>query len=708
MTTLITQGAPTNGRSLRPYQVEAMEKMDHAFFVENQTNTVLSLPPSGGKTFVATQWMDTRFLDKGEKVLWLAHREELIEQARDDAMEYCPGHKITTWFKGGKDATGDVIIASVPSFRSLLTAIQEAGLKFGLMVIDECHHAAAETYQAVIEGVPHTKRLGLSGTPKRMDGKHFAFDNIAFQIKFMELVNDGWCARPTYIRFKTKQTHLFQIKLGDFTQGSLKSLNNVPRNEMVARQFFDYPERWPAVVYTVNVDHAWQLRQTFSDEARKRGKSCRVCVVTGETPKEERRGIVQDFRDGKVDVLLNCMVFTEGTDLPTIRSIFLTRPTMSETLYLQMALRGGRSKPGCQATGNDPTPGLKPENKFFIVDFVDSAHHYTAASRGFALRALDPKQVNGQVGIEDIEKQKELVAAVPGAYEEFKKQFRGIKFEDEELTPEEWMLAKVGATVVTSSPWVRERSIVLTAEQDFAVLCGTEYVWKRWENMRLSRSEAVELIRYSHELFAKDQFTLAAWKELMEAWVSHKRFRNAVQPNGGRTWVHHSAVESPPLQEVFSVIEEIEKEAAAVDQLFEDSDDAWFQVSERILNRAAPEHRQYWVEQLARVHNVAWGDKQLSFYFDGSPATYDGWFVEILVTTALRRTLDRDDVRVTMTFKDTTYAPCTTCGGRLVLRESRNGRFFGCTGYPKCNASARMPSRETINVHLRERWTIPN
>lgn len=695
-------------RSLRPYQVEAMEKMDHAFFVENKDNTVLSLPPSGGKTFVATQWMDTRFLDKGEKVLWLAHREELIEQARDDAMEYCPGHKITTWFQGGKDATGDVVIASVPSFRSLLSAIEDAGLKFGLMVIDECHHAAADTYQAVIDGVPHAKRLGLSGTPKRMDGKFFAFDNIAYQIKFMELVAHGWCARPTYIRFRTKQTHLFQIKLGDFTSASLKSLNNAPRNEMVVQQFFDYPERWPAVVYTVNVDHAWQLREAFSNEARRRGKNCRVCVVTGETKKDDRKQIVQDFRDGRVDVLLNCMVFTEGTDLPTIKSIFLTRPTMSETLYLQMALRGGRSKPGCQATGSDPTPGLKPENHFFIIDFVDSAHHYTAASRGFALRALDPKQVNGQVGVEDLEKAKELVAEVPGAYEEFKKQFRGIKFEQEELTPEEWMLSQVGATVVTSSPWYSNKAMVLTAEQDFAVLCGTEYVWKRWDGMRLSKAESIELTRYSFALFAKDLFDFKTWKDLLDAWVTHKRFRTPVQVDGSRTWIHQSAVESPPLQEVYTAIEEIEKEAAAVDAKFDGAEDVLQKVTATILQRAAPEHLQYWTDQLAKISGVGWGDKQFSFRFEGNPSQDDGWFVEMLITTALKKITERDDVRVTMTFSDTTYSPCVVCGtGKLILRESRNGRFFGCTGYPKCSASARMLSRGDLTTRLRSRWYIP-
>lgn len=701
--------APKAGeKALRPYQITAIEKLDEALFTEKRGNTILSLPPSGGKTFVTTQYCDSRFMSKGMKVLWLAHREELIEQARDDASSYCPGRKVTTWYQGGKDISGDMVVASVPSCRSLMAEIEKTGTKFEVIVVDEAHHAAAETYQNILEGVPHTYRIGLTGTPKRMDGKNFAFNNIAYQIKFMELVEAGWCARPTYIRYRTKQTHMFQVRAGEITPGSLRSLNNSPRNEMVVKEFFDHKEYWPAMVYTVNVEHAWDLKKAFAEGARARGREARVCVVTGETPKDERRQIVADARAGKIDAILNCMCFTEGTDIPTIRSIFLTRPTMSETLYLQMALRGGRSKPGYQATGNDPSPGLDPNNKFYILDFVDSAHHYAAASRGFALRGLDAKQVNKECGLaEDMERAAEILKLVPKAADAFSKKFRGVKYEDEELTPEQWVLSNVGAVLVTSSPFEFERQWVLTAEQDFAVLCGTEYIWDRYDGWRPTPEERNALIDHSYELFGKGKFTPSEWKTIAFAWIGFKRWGQKTQDsNGGRTWLHMSSVESPPLQEIHKVIEEIEKEAEEVDGIFESADDAWYRVRAAILEAAPGDQMSFWSAALERVFNIDWGDIQFSFHYDGSPADDAAWFLEYLIKIHLRRLVGRDDVRVTMSFRNKVYAPCPACNGSLVVRPSARGRFYGCSNYPDCRASAQLMTKEEFVRRLSCVWNI--
>lgn len=372
-------------RKIRPYQLDALRAIDRALVRDGRVNTVLSLPPSGGKTFVATRWLKKRPLAEGGRVLWLAHRDELLEQARDDIAAYCPDATLGRWDRSRKDLKQQITVASIGAFKSLVYACQVREVEFDTLVYDEAHHGAGEAFETVLNKIKHKRRLGLTGTPRRRDRRYFGFDHICFQMKFMQLVELGWCAQPIYLRFKTKQAPKLEENMSDFTATSMKCLNNTPRNRMVLDHLFEHPERWPAMVYCVGVDHAKAMGRAIERRAKKLGRECRVHVVLATTAKEERRDIIHAYKEGAVDILVNVGCFTEGTDLPTIRSIHLARPTMSEVLYLQMALRGGRSKPGYQAPGDDPTIGRDPRNCFWIYDYVDSVQHYISASNAYAL-----------------------------------------------------------------------------------------------------------------------------------------------------------------------------------------------------------------------------------------------------------------------------------------------------------------------------------
>lgn len=711
----------TQVRELRPYQEQAITAIDKAFR-EGKRDTVLALAPSGGKTFTAVRYCESFWLSKGKRVLWLAHREELIDQAANDVAEYCEGRTVSKWYHAGKDLSGDIVVASVPSYRSLLNAIKSMGAQFGLIVIDECHHAAGQTYKNIYEEVPHEFRLGLSGTPKRMDEKEFGFTNIGFQAGYRMLAQAGWCASDRYIRFRTKQSHMLSVRGGEFTASSMKPLNNAPRNDLIADFFFKHrtPEgceckqkckttHWPGMFYACDIEHSYSIRDALMETARERGhKSFRCAVVTGETPKEERRDIIEMYKEGRIDAIVNCQVFTEGTDLPQIRSIHLCRPTASETLWLQMALRGARSKPGFQATGNDPSKGKHPDNCYYLVDYVDSVHHYMAASRGWALSHLSDKdQVKLELQLQDeSERAREILGLLdPNVVDEFKqKQFRRHKTEESELEPEAWMLSQVGAVLITSSKFHFEKQTILSAEQDFAILCATEYLKRRFGSTRSTPDERKFAIQRAHQLFAAEDklFTMKDWSDHMYAYLNVLIWRNATErTNGGRSWLHQSAVETPPLEEVYKVIDEIEAEAEKANNVWETNDQMKDAIAAAI---AETNHPDMWMEQFNKVlwQSAQWRDGVLfCTVHAGVLDQKTAWF-EAVLESLLRKASGVPTALVRMTYADNVYGPCPSCGKPMTMRRSGTGNpFYGCTGYPDCNETAHRKTKAEVFEEMR-------
>lgn len=733
MTLLWDQKPAPRVKEPRPYQIEAMAAIDVAV-AAGKNNTILALAPSGGKTFVAVTWCNTRVIAKGKKVLWLAHRDELIQQAADDVLDYCGSASVSKWGQFEKDLSGDFVVASNNSYRSLLTAIAKHEVEFDVLVIDEAHHAAGKTYTTIYETVPHRFRLGLTGTPKRMDEKEFGFDNIAYQRNYRTLAKEGWCAKDRYIRFRTGQSHMFNVRAGDFTSGSLKSLNNKPRNEMVADFFLEHrtkegckcPGRkcdhshWPGMFYACDIQHVWELREALVRRAKEMGVQIRVRVVTGETEKEvERPQIIADFKDGRIDAIINCQVFTEGTDLPQIRSIHLCRPTASEVLWQQMALRGGRSKPGFQATGSDPSIGLSPDNCYYLVDYVDSVHHYMTASRGWALMHLaDAEDIKAG---EDTEAAKKLLEEIDDdVVEEFKKERgRFYKVEDTPLNREVWTLTQVGAILITSGKKEEEKDQqkILTPEQDFAMLCATEFLMRRLKPLHLPwpefKTEIGTSVSRAYKLFCDQTFKPREWNELLQRYISHAIFNKAVQPNGGRTWLHQSAVETPPLEEVYKIIQEIEDGDAAANALFETTGDLMDALVAHFKARSSPATWPMWERCLAKVDiaKVSWRDQLMTFVFTGSVIDKEASWFEVAVESALRHVTQIEDARIVMNYTDDYYGPCSgvafkeeldrsipigPCPGKLRLKRTSTGSFYGCDQFPKCRETARRPSRGAV------------
>jgi superfamily II DNA or RNA helicase len=354
---------------LRPYQLDTFEKLDEALINRRERSTIMALPTGSGKTVTAVTWLNERFLKHGLNCLWFVHRIELLKQAQETFAAVCPEVKVSLWTADGKDADGQVVLAMILSSRSL-------NRHFDIVVVDEAHHAAMATYRTKLQELDTDFVLGLTATPTRLDNKDLGFESIATQYSVLDLVQQGYLAKPVYVRVRTGQKHKMKIQAGDFSGSSLRQLDNLARNELVAKIWSEDCERWgKTLVFCCDIEHSDHLDMVLNAEATKKGMfPGTITTVHSLLPQSVRASRVERFREGRSKVMINVGVFTEGFDVPDIRSIFMTRPTASETLYLQMIGRGTRITGG--------------KDGFFVVDFVDELGKYSLLANRWAVQHL--------------------------------------------------------------------------------------------------------------------------------------------------------------------------------------------------------------------------------------------------------------------------------------------------------------------------------
>lgn len=334
----------------RPYQVAALSAVSNS--LHHHDNVILALPTGSGKTFVAVKWIVDHVVRRGGKVVWVAHRQELLEQAYLTFARLLPqqlGSQIS-WWSGSKSKNpfGQVVLVSVGASRTL------PPLHVDLLVIDEAHHEPAPTYQRLREKITYKKHLGLTATPERLDAKALGYEAIAYQRTFFSLVDEGWLARPIPVLPHTGQAYELSERMDDFADESLNLLNTPARNNFIVEHWLENREKYgKTLLFAINIEHAESLVSLFR---RACTDSAVDYVVSGLRP-DERSARVQKFRSGLTQLMVNCRVFTEGFDVPDVKTILLTRPTLSATLYLQMVGRGTRITPD--------------KREFFLVDFQD-------------------------------------------------------------------------------------------------------------------------------------------------------------------------------------------------------------------------------------------------------------------------------------------------------------------------------------------------
>ena len=324
---------------LRPYQQEAMDAILEAW--ENGTHkTLLVLPTGCGKTIVFAK-VTEECVRQGNRVLILAHRGELLEQAADKirkatglgcatekAEETCLG----SWFR--------ITVGSVQSMMRESRLSRFPDDYFDTIIIDEAHHCISDSYQRVLHHFPEAKVLGVTATPDRGDMKNLGqvFESLAYEYTLPRAIKEGYLSpiKAVTIPLKVDLTGV-GVQSGDFKAGDLGTALD-PYLEGIATEMEKYCLEKKTVVFLPLV----KTSQKFRDILNAHG--FQAAEVNGES--QDRTEILQEFADGRYNVLCNSMLLTEGWDCPSVDCIVVLRPTKVRSLYCQMVGRGTRLFPG--------------------------------------------------------------------------------------------------------------------------------------------------------------------------------------------------------------------------------------------------------------------------------------------------------------------------------------------------------------------------
>jgi superfamily II DNA or RNA helicase len=306
---------------LRDYEADWLARIN-----ESTAKRVLVVGPTGsGKTVVAAQVIRAA-VALNKRVLFIAHRRELVAQAieRLKAVGVEVGPRVT-----------------VTTIQSLYTESPPADL----IVVDEAHHAPADSYRDLLAKYPRAIIHGLTATPFRCDGRPLddLFQEIVASAPPSALIEAGWLSNPKiYTVPRDQRPKLLGLRKrdGDFDIASLARATDLPHLVgSVVEHYFKHAHDRPTVVYSVNIAHCDHMTEAF------RNQGVRAATVFGRMPVDQRIEALEMFNQGELDVLVNCQLLTEGWDCPTARAAIVARPTLSASLWFQIVGRVTRPGP---------------------------------------------------------------------------------------------------------------------------------------------------------------------------------------------------------------------------------------------------------------------------------------------------------------------------------------------------------------------------
>jgi superfamily II DNA or RNA helicase len=356
--------------TLRDYQSDALSAVSD-LVSRGARRLIVAIPTGGGKTIVFAHLADTLGLRPSDKILILAHRDELVQQAVEKYLAVNPGEMVGV--EKGSARCGPMDRVCVASVQTLHEGrLPDFLARFGypaLIVTDEAHHAIAPGYTNIYDacGVAHDGSIvhvGVTATPKRADkiGLDGTFDVVAYSIGIAELIRRGYLVPLVGYRVATN-TNLDAVRVvaGEFNQGDLATaVDTDARNARVVQAYTDITPGRKALVFAASVEHSRNLARVFAMAGFRAGH------VDGTTKMDVRRATLEAFSKGDLDVICNCAVLTEGYDEPTIEVVMIARPTKSTVLYAQMIGRATRTSPG--------------KAKAAIIDMVDATRKHSVVT----------------------------------------------------------------------------------------------------------------------------------------------------------------------------------------------------------------------------------------------------------------------------------------------------------------------------------------
>ena len=324
---------------MRPYQQAAREAV-HREWDEGRKRTLLVLPTGCGKTIVFAKITEDE-VRSGNRVLILAHRGELLQQAADK-LERTSGLKCAVE-KAEQTCLGEWYRVTVGSVQTLMRQKRLAQFPpnyFQTIIIDEAHHAISDSYQSILEHFPDANVLGVTATPDRGDKQNLGrvFDSLAYEYTLPQAIHEGYLTpiRALTVPVQIDFTHV-GTAAGDYKPGDIATALD-PYLDQIAAEMAKYCADRKTVVFLPLV----KTSQKFRDILCQHG--FRAAEVNGES--DDREQVLRDFSDGKYNVLCNSMLLTEGWDCPEVDCVVVLRSTKVRALYCQMVGRGTRLAEG--------------------------------------------------------------------------------------------------------------------------------------------------------------------------------------------------------------------------------------------------------------------------------------------------------------------------------------------------------------------------
>ena len=355
---------------LKEHQKSALKALEQ---MRDNSETIALLYHATGTGKTTTAVLDAKRC--GGRVLFIAHTQELVDQAAKRFRELWTNTTVGRYCEVIKQPRAHVVCGSVQSVALHLDEFKDD--EFDYLIVDEAHHAAADTYQKILSYFKPAFTLGLTATPERADDKSILeiFKNTAHKLDIQTAVEIGELVPVRCIRIHTN-IDLTKVRFNSvqYNIRDLESKIYVPeRNRLIVDTWMQYVRDKRTVVFCASVKHAQQIADLFREQGIK------SAAVSGSMKQSERREFQEKFVNRDIQVLCACDLLNEGWDCPEIEVLFMARPTMSKVLYTQQLGRGMRLYEG--------------KESLMVFDFVDNASQYNAPyslHRLFRLKDYQP------------------------------------------------------------------------------------------------------------------------------------------------------------------------------------------------------------------------------------------------------------------------------------------------------------------------------
>ena len=333
--------------TLRPYQQKAKKEIFESW--DEIDNVMFQMPTGTGKTRLFTSIIrdvNDYSLKRREpvKILIVAHRTELIDQIHESLERYKVPHSVIAGNKN-RDYKKPVVVASIQTITHKKNLNDAEKLNVRFVIIDEAHHALADTYKKLWDLYPGSKKLGVTATPWRMNHQSFTdlFDKLVMSMPIKDFIKQGYLAPYKYFSLRSDSDILNTIddieldEFGDYKESSMEEKMDIGKiRAQLLQSYQSLAKDKKGIIYAINIVHARNVCKEYQEAGY------RVVCIDNNTTDAERIDYVRKFRKGELDIIVNVDIFSEGFDCPDIEFIQLARPTRSLVKYLQQVGRGLR------------------------------------------------------------------------------------------------------------------------------------------------------------------------------------------------------------------------------------------------------------------------------------------------------------------------------------------------------------------------------